>query len=99
MFDFVTLDGGGFRDHLLQQLAQLGDAPLPIAEIIEVATDDLVPAGMKDFEKRAVGSYHAQLLVKHEQGLADSVDDVLGLDTGAAKQAVEVVEVHPIPAP
>ena len=97
MLDLVALDGGALVDHRLEQVAQFGLVPWPVLELMELAAQDRVPIDAEGLEERTAGGHHAQLFIEDQQGLADRVDDVLRLDAGATEQAVEVVEVHPVP--
>ena len=97
MLDLVALDGGALVDHRLEQVAQVGVVPLPVLELIEMAAQDRVPVNAEGLEERTAGGHHAQLLIEDQQGLADRVDDALAPGHGRPEQAVEVVEVHPVP--
>jgi hypothetical protein len=47
VLDLVALDRGAPGDDRLEQVAQVGDVPLPVAELVEVAAEGLVAADPK----------------------------------------------------
>jgi hypothetical protein len=94
VLDLVALDRHAPRDDLLEQVAQVGDVPLAVAELVEVAAEGVVAADPEGLVERAAGADDAQVAVEHEQGVADGVDDALRLDVAGAQEAVEVFQVH-----
>jgi hypothetical protein len=97
VLDLVAFDRCALGDHRLEQMTQVGEVPLPVAELVQVAAESGVPVDAEDLEERAAGGHHAQFLVEDEQRLAHGVDDVLRLQVGDPQQAVEVLEVHGFP--
>jgi hypothetical protein len=66
------------RGDVGQQRAQFRDVPLAIAQRVHRQTLHLLTLHPECQVERAVRGDDAQLLVEHQQGLADGVDDRLG---------------------
>src|SRR3546814_18686589 len=49
MFDLIVDHGRGFGDNLQEKLAQLGNVPLTVAQLIEAASELLVTPDLKRF--------------------------------------------------
>ena len=94
VLDLVALDRQALGDHRLEQVAQIGDVPLPIAELVERPADGLVATDLEGLEERAAGGHDAEIAVEHEQGLAHGVDDALRQGVACPQEPVEVFQVY-----
>ena len=77
MLDLERVHGGALRDDFLQKDAKRWNVPLTVAERVERPAQNILAA---DPERQVVGAAdgeHAEVAVKHEQGLANRVHDGL----------------------
>jgi hypothetical protein len=76
--DLERIHDGMLRGDVGQQRAQFRDVPLAIAQRVHGKTLHVLTLHPECQIERAVCGDDAQILVEHQQGLADGVDDRLG---------------------
>src|SRR5579872_1654421 len=82
MLDFIILHGALFGNDLAEQYSQLGDVPLPAAQLIERPADDIADV---EFESRTEGAARGdqpQAPVENQERFAHGVDNSLGDRSG-----------------
>ena len=79
-----VLDDRVVRQDVLQELAQGGDVPVAVAQVIEQAALSLGGRDLEHRVERAVRGLHAQAGIEDQQRLADRVDEALGIGLGRA---------------
>jgi hypothetical protein len=84
---------------LFQQQSKVWNVPLAVAQFAEEPALGVPSCHLEKKIERAVRGYHAQRLVKHQDGLADGVDDGLGERArvcGVDELLSKIVEFHKI---
>ena len=74
MIDFEAFEEGVLRQNLLEELAQIGYVPLPVAEAVHRLPFRLAQLDLKDLIERLIGEDHAEILIEDEYRLAHDVD-------------------------
>jgi hypothetical protein len=92
--DLVVEDRRALRDHLLKEKPQLVYVPLSIAQPRERHPDRLVPIGLERRVEGRVGADDGQVGGKHQQRVADRVQNPLGLHMRAAQETIQFIEVQ-----
>jgi len=97
MFDLIVLHHAMLGYDFFQKQPKLWNVPLTVAQFVEEPALGVPGCDLEERIKRAARGYHAQRLVKHQDGLADGVDNGLGerarvFDVG--ELLPETVEFH-----
>src|SRR5665213_1929483 len=77
VLDFVTLHHALLGNDFFQQHAKLGNVPLPVAQRVKKSAFGILGADLEGRIEGAARGKHAEVLVEHQNGLADSVDNAL----------------------
>ena len=77
------------RQQLLEQRAQRGDVPLPVAEVVNQPPLGLLQRHAEAFAKRAARRLHAQPRIQHHERHAHAGHDALGVIARQLQRAVE----------
>ncbi|GES41315.1 hypothetical protein RsS62_05670 [Rhizobium dioscoreae] len=88
MRDFVPNDSGCFWDDRGDQLSELGNIPLTVAEIKETLSQNIVPLDLERFQESVVCGRDAQVLIKNDNRLRHRIDHSLRLDMSGSQKAV-----------
>lgn len=94
MLDLIVDHRHALRDHLVEQAAQFGNVPLPVAEIVDVLADRLVAVDLEGGEEGAAGCLDAEVLIQQQQRIGNRIDDALRLKVAVPQQAVKVFQIH-----
>ncbi|KQW66979.1 hypothetical protein ASE17_19850 [Phenylobacterium sp. Root77] len=76
----IADDCGALRHDLRQQLAKVGDVPLPVSKIKQPLPQRFVLADLEGLEERLVARQDAEGLIEHQQRRLERIDDALGLN-------------------
>ena len=79
VLDLVAVDHGVVREDLLDEHPQLGDVPLPVAQVVDEVPDGLLGRHLEGRVEALVRGEDLQVVVQHHQRLAHGLDDVLGV--------------------
>ena len=76
MLDLEAFDRCAMRDHALEQSAQRGNVPLPVAEVVDKTALGLGGARAKRLVERAIGGCDVQISVENDERAGHGLDDV-----------------------
>jgi hypothetical protein len=77
MLDLVTFHHALLGHDLLQKEMQLGNVPLAVAQCVEQPAQGVGRADPEGRTEGAAGREHTEILVEHQERLADRIDDRL----------------------
>src|ERR1700677_4708920 len=77
MLDLITLHHAFVGNDFFQQHTKLGNVPLSSAQRVKKSAFGVLGANLEGRIEGAAGGKHAEVLVEHQDGLADSVDNAL----------------------
>ena len=78
MAHLIVVEDRILRQNLFQQGMQLGNIPLPIAELIDELADGLRWAHLKHLVEGRIGRLHAEVGREDEQRFPDRLDNLFG---------------------
>ncbi|HEX2121143.1 MAG TPA: histidine kinase dimerization/phospho-acceptor domain-containing protein, partial [Thermoanaerobaculia bacterium] len=79
VLELVVVEDGAHRQDVLEQRTQVGDVPLPVAELIDEPPLGLFRRDGEGLVEGAVRRMDAQFGVENQQRLAHGVDHILGM--------------------
>ena len=82
VFDFVAVEHRVVQQDIFKEVPQLGDVPLPVAEVVDEVPDGLLGGDPEGIVKAVVGGENLQVGIEHDQRFADGFHDVLGVFPG-----------------
>lgn len=94
VLDLVVDDGRTLGKDLFEQMAQLGNVPLAIAQVVDRPPQGLLRAHPERVVEAAAGGFDAKGVVENEQWLGNGIDDALGPNMRVAQETVDVHEIH-----
>ena len=78
MLDLIVLHHTLLGYDFFQEQPKLWNVPLSVAQLVKTPALGVLRADLEDRIERAAGGYHAQVLVEHQNRLADGIDNGLG---------------------
>ena len=82
MLDFIAIEHGIMGEDLLKEYPQLGNVPLPVAEVVDEIPDCFLGRYLEGIVEAVVGGEDLQVGIQHHQRLAHGFHDVLGIFPG-----------------
>src|ERR1700731_3338487 len=80
MLDFKGLDGFSARNDRLERSAELGNVPLSVADLIELAPDCMLRRDCECVAEGAVRKADGQIGLEHEDAFADRLHEIQWVD-------------------